>query len=129
MPRGLRSASESFPVRRSLSTSKPSSNSLATPRRRATGEAAFNPSNLVPHGIANDPAGIEIRISQPLNTVALFAHSADRWSGGGYDDGGAAVAADYENGTEGRDLPRTISFEVLAHERIALPVRLYGLRG
>ena len=128
MPRERRSAAESFSVP-AHDRFRLSSKSLTVTGRRATTKTAFNPSNLVSHCVANYPAGIEIRISLPLNAVTFFAHSADRRGGSSNDDGGTAVAADDENGTEGRTLPRIISFEVLADERIVLPVRLYGLLG
>ena len=50
-------------------------------RGGSAGKSSFNPRNLVPHGVPEHAAGVEIGIPFPLNPVALFTHAGDDGSG------------------------------------------------
>ena len=132
MPRGRWNASEMF----SDSENGPNydedidkTNSRTIRRRRTTGKAAFNPSNLVSHGIANHAPSVEIGISFPLNPIAPFAHAANRLTRHGCEGRCRVCTADDQDWTVSPRQTRIISLKVLAHKRIALPAWLHHFDG
>src|SRR5579864_913856 len=98
-------------------------------RRGATGKPAFDPADLVSHGIANHTPRIKIGISFPLNAVTLFAHAANRLSCYGCEGCCRSGAADYQDWAVSPRLAGIIPLIVLADVRIAVPARLQDLTG
>jgi hypothetical protein len=90
-------------------------------RRRVTGKPGFNPSNLVPHAVANHALWVEIVISLPPNPIALFAHAGNRLSRHRWRGRLIGIATDCQDWTVRPRLAEIVSHEVLADEYILLP--------
>src|SRR5271169_5002284 len=94
---------------------------------RTTGKPGFNPSNLVPHGVANDSACIEVGISFPLNPIALLADAGKRLSPDRWGNCGIGISRNYENWTVRSGRAKLIAVKIPVHEWIALPGWIHDL--